>query len=157
MNRAAAALLAVLLAGLAAPAAAEVLRTRYGDLLIDEDNLLIFRDRPVEPRLQGNNFLSFLSVFEFPGYDLVLVQDTGGSACPASFSVVRVDARGAAASRSFGTCSDLINVRRTAGGLAVTMPGFIGPSAPRPAHVRASRQRFRYSYANMRVVETRIR
>jgi hypothetical protein len=138
-------------------AEASDLQTRYGILKIDDTNLLFFQGVPVKPRVEGNSFLSFEGKFEFPNYDLVLVQDTGGTACPAQYYVIRVSRGGAVPSKSFGTCSDLIHVTRMKEGLLVNMPGFMGPFEGRRAHERAARQQFAYSYRNGTVVERRIR
>lgn len=139
------------------PAMAADLQTRYGILTIDDANLLFFQGRPVSPRVEGNSFLSFEKRFEFPNTDLVLVQDTGGTACPAQYYVINVSNRGARASRPFGTCSDLIYVSRTAEGLTVSMPGFMGPFEPRRSGQQAARKRYIYTYTKGAVVEKRLR
>lgn len=146
-----------MLIGAADPAWAEDLQTRYGILTIDDSNLLFFQGRPVSPRVEGNSFLSFEKRFEFPNYDLVLVQDTGGTACPAEYYVIKVSKLGATPSRSFGTCSDLIQVSRTAQGVTVSMPGFVGPFEPRRTREQAAKKRYLYKYNSGVIVEKRTR
>lgn len=141
----------------AEPASAADLQTRYGILTIDDANLLFFQGTPVSPRVEGNSLLSFERRFEFPNYDLVLVQDTGGTACPAEYYVIKVSRSGASPSQSFGTCSDLIHASRTGQGLTVSMRGFMGPFEPRRTRERAAKKRYLYTYNHGAVVEKRAR
>lgn len=133
------------------------LQTRYGILRTDDSNLLLFRGLSVKPRIEGNNFLTFEKAYEFPGYDLILVQDVGGAACPTQLYVVRVSSAGAAASTQFGTCSDIFQVERNSSGLTVRMRGFMGPAAGEAAQSRAALKKFSYRYAAGKIVEKRIR
>ena len=151
------ALFCLLMGSSAADSNAADLETRYGRLTTDDQNLLIFRDVPVRPRVEGNNFLTFENKFEFPGYDLVLVQDVGGTACPAQYYVVKLSRDGAVATASFGTCTVLIAVKRTAKGIIVQMPGFFGPYEGRAAHARAAKQLFIYTYGSGKIIEQRLR
>ena len=140
-----------------APVEAVTYDTRYGSFQTDDMNLLFFRGKPVRPRIEGNNFLTFQRKFEFPGYDLVLIQDVGGTACPAQFYVVKVSGRGAFGTKPFGTCSDIYKVNRAGSGLEIRMGGFIGPSASTIAHKRAARQKFSYRYSGGRIIERQTR
>ena len=140
-----------------APVEAETYATRYGSLQTDDMNLLFFRGKPVRPRIEGINFLTFERKFEFPGYDLVLIQDVGGTACPAQFYIVKVSGHGAVGTRSFGSCSDIYQVNRAGNGLEIRMGGFMGPSATTIAHKRAARQKFSYRYAAGRIIERQTR
>ena len=66
--------------------------------------------------------------------DVLLLQNNGGSACPARYRFITVSASGIAASPEFGTCSDLIYPTGDARGVTVAMPAFAGPgqrAAPR--------------------------
>lgn len=139
------------------PARASELQTRYGILAIDDANLLFFQNLPVQPRVEGNSFLTFERKYEFPDYDLVVVQNTGGIACPAEYNFIKVSSKGAAASESFGTCSDLIQISRTGRGVVARMPGFMGPFESRRARERAARQRFSFTYADGKVVKKHTR
>lgn len=61
--------------------------------------------------------------------DVVLFsQTTGGTACPATYFFVTVDASGATKSNPFGTCSDLAKVTPSTGEIVVTMPSMKGKS-----------------------------
>jgi hypothetical protein len=143
----------LLLAAPAALKAQDAQRTRYGTLRVNADHILLFNGRPVRPRVEGNSSLEVKTVYHFRGYDLALVEDIGGSGCPALYHVVRLSPRGAIATGEFGTCSDLIRVTRTAAGLRMTMPGFMGPTMPASVRDRAARRTHVFLYANGRVTE----
>lgn len=104
--------------------------TQYGELAIDGENQLLFKKRPFAPPIQGNNALTVVRRVTYPTRELVLLQDTGGSACPAQFHFVVVDARGARATAAFGTCSDLVTVHVKGETVLVAMPEFRGPFEP---------------------------
>jgi hypothetical protein len=143
----------LLLAAPAALQAQDAQRTRYGTLTVNADHILLFNGKTVRPRVEGNPFLNFKGVHHFRGYDLVLAEIEGGSACAAIYHIVRVSPRGAVATGEFGTCSDLIRVTRTAAGLRMTMPGFMGPTMPASVRDRAARRTHVFLYANGRVTE----
>ena len=95
----------------------------------DEDGgEVLFEGRPLKPAITGNSALDILHTYRYPGKALYVVQDTGGTACPAQLYIVEVTTAGATATDAFGTCSDEIKMAKTAGGLTLTMPGFAGQS-----------------------------
>ena len=62
---------------------------------------------PAEP-VQGNAALHVVAHFELEqGPDIVLLQDTGGTACPALYRFATLTPQGIAVTPEFGTCSDL--------------------------------------------------
>ena len=67
--------LALLLAtGLAATAVvAEEIPTRFGNLTINAQNVLIYKGRPLNPSIEGNNSLTALGVFQSGASDVALV------------------------------------------------------------------------------------
>ena len=146
----------LLLVSLHAAAGAAELRTRYGRLSTDDLNLLLFRGVAVSPRIEGNNFLTFEKKFEFSGYDPVLVQDVGGTACPAQFYVIKLARIGASPTPSFGTCADLFEVKRTPKRMVVQMRVFLGPFEGSASQARAAKRRFAYTYSGGTIVEERI-
>jgi hypothetical protein len=76
----------------------------------------------------------------------VLVTDNGGTACPALYYFVTVTKSGAKATRAFGTCSDLIKVKRTGDSISVSMPGYRGPFESKRSQNRAARENHVFIY-----------
>ena len=101
--------------------------TRYGIISSNEDNQLTFKGKLTTPVLQGNTALAYgIKAIRYGQNDLVIVEDDGGTSCPAMFSVVEINARGVAGIYGeFGTCSDLIKVHPLSNGeLFMTMPDY---------------------------------
>ncbi len=110
------------------------LGTRHGPVAIADDDTLLFRGRRVLPAVESNSGLSLVAHHEVGKADVLLLQNNGGSACPARYRFITVSASGIAASPEFGTCSDLIYPTGDARGVTVAMPAFAGPgqrAAPR--------------------------
>lgn len=123
-------------------------KTRFGVISVRaEDNLLLFKGKPINPAIEGNNSLSIVANYEMGKQDVVLVQNNGGSACPALFQFLTITASGIRVSPEFGTCSDIIYPTvDDKGGVNVAMPDFSGPFEPTPkqTQVRLSTKVFRY-------------
>jgi hypothetical protein len=101
-------------------------KTRYGMVSVrEEDNLLLFKGKPVTPAVEGNSGLSIVADYQVGQSDVLLLQDTGGSACPAMFRFITVNAAGLRASPEFGTCSDIIypSMDAKSGAITVAMIG----------------------------------
>lgn len=111
---------------LSTTAFADEMATRYGKLSTNADNFLLFNGKQIKPDIQGNNSLSLVGLFRVDDVDVVLVQDNGGTACPAFFQFVTVSASGATQSAGFGTCSDLIKTTQDGNTIVVTMPRMKG-------------------------------
>ncbi|NMV37884.1 hypothetical protein [Ralstonia insidiosa] len=109
------------------PGEIQTVPTRFGDLSISPENELLYRDRLLAPVIQGNNNLDIVKTFQLGSVDAALVQDSGGTACPAQFYIVTTSPVGAAVTPSFGTCSDSIQVMQDSASITITMPGFVGP------------------------------
>ena len=104
---------------------AERVVTRHGTLSWSPDtNVLLLNGRPVTPRVEGNNGLSLLRKFTVSDADVVIVQDNGGTGCPAQYYAVIVAPQGAKPTKAFGTCSDLIMMAQEGDSITVSMPGF---------------------------------
>jgi hypothetical protein len=137
----------MLLAGTSAPAQDENnIATRFGALTISDAGKLLFKGIPVQPTIEANNSLALSEPYEIRAADVVLVTDNGGTACPAIYYFVTVKESGAKATPSFGTCSDLIKVKRTGDSISVSMPGYRGPFASKRAQTRAARERHLFIY-----------
>ena len=151
---AAALLVSVGAAATAAFAALEI-ATRFGALQIvgQYGDALSFKGRRV---LQGHNALSGVETFRFgsgadPAHaaDVVLVEEAGGTACPALYYFVRVSASGEVkATTAFGTCGEFDSVTRKGDTILVTLPGYLGPFEHEAARAKAARERHVYTYRN---------
>lgn len=109
------------------PGEIKTVPTRFGDLSISPDNELLYQDRLLAPVVQGNDNLDIVKTFQLGSVDAALVQDNGGTACPAQFYIVTTSPSGTAVTPGFGTCSDSIHVVQDGVSIAITMPGFVGP------------------------------
>ena len=115
--------------------------TRFGVLSVNDDKMLLFKGQPLRPAIEGNNRLDLGAPMSIGTTDVVLITNTGGTACPAQFYFVSLSRSGAKATPAFGTCSDLSSVKRRGNSILVTMPGFRGPFESESAQLRAARQR----------------
>lgn len=89
----------------------ESFKTRQGTLTVGEDNTLRLRGKPILPQVQGNNFLNLLMHYEIGQQDVILLQNSGGGACPALYQFVILQAGSAKATPEFGSCSDIMSPR----------------------------------------------
>ena len=98
-------------------------KSRFGELFIDAEKVLTFKGKPVSPLIQGNSSLSLVDYQQGKVSDLFIVQDTGGTACPAQYYFVTLSAEGVKQSKVFGTCSDLLKTQKKGELIIVSMPG----------------------------------
>ena len=124
------------------------LETRYGTLSIKDDRQLLFQGKPTTPPLEGNSSLSFQKKFSVNDQDIVLIQDNGGSACPAVFSYAIVSPSGITLTKEFGTCTDLYKSEQRGNRITLTMPGFLGPFEPEKARIAESKKTYSYILEN---------
>ena len=101
--------------------------------------------------VQGNSRLDIVAHFELEGQDIVLLQDTGGTACPALFRFATLTSQGIAVTPEFGTCSDIATVAMNSvtldpgPELVVSMAGYRGPFESEQEQQRAYRQLHRFT------------
>lgn len=107
-------------------------KTRYGTLAVGANNVsLQFNGKPVLPSVEGNNSLSIVANYELGKNNVLLVQNTGGTACPAQYTFVTINATGVRATPEFGTCSDIIRATSDLkSSVTVVMVNFSGPFEP---------------------------
>jgi len=117
------------------------IQTRFGALTVNDDGVLLFKGAPLRPTIDANNSLDLSEPYQIGSSDIVLVTDNGGTACPALYYFVTVTKSGAKSSPSFGSCSDLIKIKRMGDSVSVSMPGYAGPSESNRAQTRAARER----------------
>jgi hypothetical protein len=125
---------------------AEDIPTRFGPLNINDENMLLYKNRPLNPEIQGNNSLSVAGTYQLGNSDVVLIQDNGGSGCPVIFYFVTTSASGVTASSAFGTCTDLIDVKPMADSISVTMTGFAGPFNSKAQQQKAAKEKHVYVF-----------
>ena len=114
--------------------------TRFGSLKINEQYILLYKNRPLSPTIRGNSSLSIVSTYQVGNSDVVLIQDNGGTACPASFIFLSVTSNGVKATERFGTCADLIESKLVKESIFVKMPGFMGPYQPLEERMEAAEE-----------------
>jgi len=101
----------------------DLLETRYGHLTTNEHAQLILNGRLVKPAIQANSSLSIKESYRIGEDHVVLIENIGGSACPALFNFVSIRANGAQSYPTFGTCSDIYQAERSGDSVVVTMQG----------------------------------
>jgi hypothetical protein len=114
---------------IASALAADPGKTRFGQLSVDYGGPLMLDDQPLQPEIRGNESIDILNVFRVGPSDVVLLQDNGGSGCPAQFMFVTLDKSGAKTSVEFGTCATAVRVRHTGTAVIVSMPLLYGHGA----------------------------
>jgi hypothetical protein len=94
-----------------------VYRSRFGVLSVDATNNLQWNEKRVVPNVSGNSSLRLYQIYRFRSYDLVVLVDGGGTACPTLLRVARVSRAGVTVSKLFGTCVEQFEILRLDGGL----------------------------------------
>ena len=108
--------------------------------------------------VQGNAALHVVAHFEQEGQDIVLLQDTGGTACPALYRFATLTPKGIAVTPAFGTCTDIatVTLNEVQDGVpepVVTMAGFLGPFEPEEEQRRAHMQLHQFTLRQGQVHE----
>ncbi|WP_126242814.1 hypothetical protein [Burkholderia gladioli] len=127
--------------------------TPFGKLSVSDNNVLLLDGKPVNPHVEGNNSLGFVAQVALKNRRAVLVQNNGGTACPATYRWVTVSDGGYTVSAEFGSCSDLVKVSTVSERMVVTMPGFAGDAEPAAERKRAARKRMTYAYDGKTLTE----
>lgn len=107
---------------------AERIQTRFGELSATEDMfseaILLLNGQAIQPTVKSNNHFSFIKIFQIGAADIVLLQDNGGTGCPAQYRFITLSGDDITVSPTFGSCSDLIKTRQNRQQIVVTMPAF---------------------------------
>jgi hypothetical protein len=146
MNKYFLAITLLLFSGSASAQEYDSITTRFGAVTVGEAGVLLFKDVPVEPRVEANNSLDLGQPYQIGAADVLLVTNNGGTACPVELYFVTVTKSGAKVTPAFGTCSDLIKIKRSGNTISVSMPGYRGPTMPRRSQERAARERHVFVY-----------
>jgi hypothetical protein len=125
-------------------------KTRFGTLAVAADNVsLQMNGKPVLPGVAGNNSLSIVASYELGNADVVLVKNSGGSGCPAMYSVITLTKTSLRANPEFGTCSDIIRATSDLkSSVTVVMVGFSGPFESAAERGKAGMTKTVFRYAN---------
>ena len=112
--------------------------------------------------VQGNSALHIVAHFELEGQDIVLLQDTGGTACPALYRFATLSPQGIGVTPEFGTCTNIATVAIDEGHGGshepiVTMNGSRGPLEPEEEQRRAHMQLHRFVLRQGQVHEISVR
>lgn len=112
--------------------------------------------------VQGNSALHIVAHFELEGQDIVLLQDTGGTACPALYRFATLSPQGIGVTPEFGTCTNIATVAIDEGHGGshepiVTMNGSRGPLEPEEEQRRAHMQLHRSVLRQGEVHEISVR
>ena len=126
--------------------------TRFGRVSIREsDNRVMFRGAAVLPALVDANPLTIVANYEIGANDVLLLQETGGQACPALFWFVTLTTKGVHTTKPFGSCSDVIYPRFKGTQITVSMPGSAGPFQSSREKEQARRTRLDFVFADGKV------
>ena len=125
-------------------------KTRYGVLTINDDTrTLQFKGKPVLPTVEGNNSLSIVVTYELGKNDVVVLQNNGGTACPALYVFITISTAGVRATPEFGTCSDIIRVTSDLkNSVTLVMNGFTGPFEANAATRKAWMTKTVFKFSN---------
>ncbi len=132
------------------------LKTRFGVVSVrEDDNLLLFKGKPVAPAIEGNSSLAIVANYEIGQTDVLLLQDNGGTACPALFRFITVSAAGLRTTPEFGSCSDIIypSMDSKTSTVTVTMNGFMGPANSEADKNKAYMTKTVFRFANGQMTE----
>ncbi|TDY25987.1 hypothetical protein B0G81_6484 [Paraburkholderia sp. BL6665CI2N2] len=127
--------------------------TPFGKLSANDNNVLLLDGKPVSPRIQANNSLSFAAQVALKNHRAVLIQNNGGTACPALYHWIILSEGSYVVSPEFGSCSDLPKVSTVSGRLIVTMPDFVGDAASEAERKRVAKRTKKYVYDGRVVTE----
>lgn len=128
---------------------------RFGEFNINELNVLLYNGKPLFPNIQGNYSLSILNIYHNDDSDIILIQNNGGTACPAIYHIVEVSSsHDVIATSKFGSCSDLVSFKKSKQGIFVTMPGFQGPFEPESNQRMAALQKHSYLYKDGKITQS---
>src|SRR5258705_555191 len=118
---------------------AQEVATRFGALSVKEDGVLLFKGQPLQPTIEGNNYLDLGEVVPLAAADVVLVTDHGGTSCPFLYYFVSISKDGAKATPPLGSCAEVSSMKRTPNSITLFMPGYRGPDEPEATQRRAAK------------------
>ena len=98
--------------------------TIQGTLAI-KDNVLYLNKRVIDPKIEGSFFLLIKENFTYKdGNAILLMNGSGGTACPALYRLIILAPNYIKQTPEFGNCSDLPTVAVEGNTLKITFPNF---------------------------------
>lgn len=122
-------------------------------LTVSAGGELLFHTYPLQPPIHANSSLEIGRVFHMEGSDVVLVKDTGGTACPYLYYLVTIRDSKAEATPEFGSCTEVVGASRKGNSIVLTMHGYRGPFEPEADRRRAARELRTFVFADSKVSE----
>lgn len=99
-------------------------QTRFG-LADGQSGTLIFAKKPTKPSISANSSMMIKNITQTKDADYLLLTSLGGTACPASYSIVKVTKFNAIPTAFFGNCDDREKVKVIDGkSIIVLLPVF---------------------------------
>lgn len=122
-------------------------------LTVNADGELLFRKHPLQPPIHANSSLEIGRVFHTDTGDVVLVKDTGGTACPYLYYLVSIRGAKAEATPEFGSCTQVVSASQKGESIVLTMHGYRGPFEPEAERRKAARELRTFVFAGGKVSE----
>ena len=122
-------------------------------LTVSAGGELLFHKHPLQPPIHANSSLEIGRVFHLGGGDVVLVKDTGGTACPFLYYLVTIRGAKAEATPEFGSCTEVVSASQKGESIVLTMHGYRGPFEPEEERRRAARELRTFVFADGKVSE----
>ena len=122
-------------------------------LTVNSKGELLFHNRPMQPPIRANSSLEIGRVFHMNGSDVVLVKDTGGTACPYLYYLVTIRDSKAEATKEFGSCTEVVSASRKGDSIVLTMHGYRGPFEPEADRSKAARELHTFVFTGGKVSE----
>jgi hypothetical protein len=122
-------------------------------LRVSSTGELLFHGHPLQPPIRANSSLAIGRVFHMDGSDVVLVKDTGGTACPYLYYLVTIRASKAKATPEFGSCAEVVTAGRKGTSIVLTMHGYRGPFEPEADRRKAAHELRTFVFADGKVSE----
>jgi hypothetical protein len=114
---------------------------------------LLFHNHPLQPPVRAKSSLDIGRVFHMDGSDVVLVKDTGGTACPYLYYLVTIRGSTTEATPEFGSCTEVVSASQKDHSIVLTMHGYRGPFEPEPDRRKAARELRTFVFADGKVSE----
>jgi len=122
-------------------------------LTVSADGELLFHKHPLQPPIHANSSLEIGRAFHMGTADVVLVKDTGGTACPYLYYLVTIRGAKAEATPEFGSCTEVVSAAQKGNSIVLTMHGYRGPFEPEAERRKAARELRTFVFADGKVSE----
>ena len=110
-------------AGVQAQGYATSAKTKFGTLSVGPNQVLQFNGKPVQPEVVGRSGLAIEQTWDMGDQVWALVDSFDGGNCPQVLHVITMDARGAKASPTIASCSEIKDVQMVNQSLVINVEG----------------------------------